>query len=221
MSESVSVRIKVCCIQSVDEARLAISNGADAIGLVSQMPSGSGFMINDQEIRSIVNATPPTFSTVLLTLEDDPSKIVQHQRATGANALQLLGTIGPEVIGELRDALPGIALTRVVSVLDSTSIDEALSFASVADALLLDSKVSHRSGGGTGMTHDWTISRRIVEESPLPVWLAGGLSPGNVAEAIQTVAPFGVDVCSGLRTNKVLDEALLTRFVKNAMVAAG
>ena len=170
---SPTVRIKVCCIQSVDEATLAISNGAHAIRLVSQMPSGSGFMIHDQDIREIVQAIPQTCSTVLLTSEDDPAKIIEHQRATRANTLQLLGPIKPERVRDLREALPIISLTKVVSVIDATAIDEALSFSKAVDALLLDSKVIHREGGGTGLTHDWSISRQIVEVSPLPVWLAG------------------------------------------------
>ncbi len=217
--ESASPRIKVCCIQSVAEAKLAVSNGAHAIGLVSQMPSGSGFMIDD--IREIVTETPPPTSTVLLISEDDPAKIIEHQRTTRANTLQLLGPILPESVRELREALPDVSLTKGVSVVDSTAIEEALSFSTVADALLLDSKVAHRQGGGTGLTHDWSVSRQIVDASPLPVWLAGRLSQDNVAEAIQTVAPFGLDVCSGLRPNRSLDITLLRRFIANATAGYG
>lgn len=210
------VRIKVCCIQSAKEAHLTVSNGAHAIGLVSQMPSGSGFMISDAAIGEIIRAAPPTVSTVLLTSEKDPAQIIEHQQATHANTLQLLGPIQPEHVQHLREALPGISLTVVISVVDSNAVEEALRFSHTADALLLDSKVNHRQGGGTGLTHDWSISRRIVDASPLPVWLAGGLSPENVVEAIRTVSPYGVDVCSSLRPNRHLDAERLKRFVKNA-----
>ena len=210
------MRIKVCCVQSVEEAKLAISNGAHAIGLVSQMPGGSRFMIDDHQIRAIVEATPATFSTVLLTSEVAPAKIIRHQRATKANTLQLLGPLEPECVRELRDDLPGISLIKVVSVVDAASVDYALRFSTAADALLLDSSVKHRDGGGTGVTHDWSISRRIVEASPLPVFLAGGLCPENVAEAVRTVAPAGIDVCSSLRPNGALDASLLRDFMANA-----
>ena len=203
------------------EAKLAVSNGAHAIGLVSQMHSGSGFMIDDDDISEIVTETPPPTSTVLLTSEDDLAKIIEHQRTTRANTLQLIGPILPESVLELREALPDVSLTRGVSVVDSTAIEEALSFSTVADALLLDSKVAHCQGGGTGLTHDWSVSHRIVDASPLPVWLAGGLSPDNVAEAIQSVAPFGLDVCSGLRPNRSLDVTLLRRFIANATAVYG
>jgi phosphoribosylanthranilate isomerase len=215
------MRIKVCCIQSIDEARLAISSGAHALGLVSKMPTGTRG-IGDNEIRTIIEAIPPTFSTVLLTPSADPMAIVRHKRATGANTLQLVGPIGSESVRELREALPGIALIKVVHVEDSTSVDAALSFSSVADVLLLDTKARVRGGealGGTGVTHDWSISRRIVEVSPLPVFLAGGLSPENVAEAIRTVSPFGVDVCSSLRPSQTLEPDRLGDFVARALGA--
>jgi len=216
------MRIKVCCIQSIDEAKLAISYGAHALGLVSKMPTGTKG-IGDDEIRGIVEAIPPTFATVLLTSSDDPMAIARHQRATRANTLQLVGPISSESVRGLRDALPGISLIKVVHVQDSTSIDAALSFSNVADALLLDTKVKVRGGealGGTGVTHDWSISRRIVEASPLPIFLAGGLTPENVAEAIRAVSPFGVDVCSSSRPNRTLEPDRLSDFVARASGAA-
>jgi len=216
------MRIKVCCIQSIDEARLAIANGAHAIGLVSEMPSGSVHAIGEAEIRKIVEATPPTFSTVLLTPHDDPSKIVRQQRDTRANTLQLVGSITPESVRELREALPGVSLLKVVHVQNESSIDFATSFFASAHALLLDTKVNRHDGealGGTGMTHDWSISRRIVSASPLPVFLAGGLSVQNVAEAVRIVSPFGVDVCSSLRPNGSLDLDRLRAFV--ALASSG
>jgi len=216
------MRIKVCCIQSIDEAKLAISNGAHALGFVSEMLSGTR-VIKDDEIRKIVEATPRTFATVLLTSEDDPNTIVRHQQATRTNTLQLVGPVSPDTVRDLRDALPGITLIKVVHVQDSSSIDAALSFSAVADVLLLDTKVKVHDGealGGTGVTHDWSISREIVEASPLPVFLAGGLAPENVAEAIRIVSPFGVDVCSGLRPNGSLEAGRIRDFVARASGAA-
>ena len=197
---------------------LAISHGAHALGFVSDTLTGAG-AIGDDEIQSIVAATPPTFSTVLLTSEEDPAAVVRHQRKTRSNTLQLVGPIRPEGLRELRDALPGIALIKVIHVEDAASIDVALSYSDVADALLLDTRVKvgdREELGGTGVIHDWSISRQIVETSRLPVFLAGGLSPENVTEGIRRVSPFGVDVCSSLRPHGHLEPDRLRDFVANA-----
>ncbi len=108
---------------------------------------------------------------------------------------------------------------QVVHVLDETSIPEALAYAEVADALLLDSgnpNLTVKVLGGTGQTHDWALSRKIVEQSPIPVFLAGGLNPENVARAIETVTPFGLDLCSGVRTAGNLDPWKLEAFFRAA-----
>ena len=216
------MRIKVCCIQSVEEAQLAIQHGAHALGLVAEMPTGTG-VIGDEEIRRIADSIPPTYSSVLLTSRTNPDAIVEHQRATGANTLQLVGAINPRDVRKIRGALPGISLVKVIHVQDSNSVELAVGYLDVADALLLDTKIKTREGealGGTGMTHDWSISRRIVEASTRPVFLAGGLSPENVAAAIRAVRPFGVDVCSSLRPNGTLDPIRLREFISRSSVAA-
>lgn len=209
------MRIKVCCIQSEHEAWLAIRGGAHALGLVSEMPSGPR-MISDSLIRRIVESVPPTYLTVLLSARTEPAGIVEHQRATRANALQLVGQTSPAALGVVRAELPGVALFKVVHVEDESSIELALSFSDVADALLLDTGSPNASVpelGGTGRTHDWRISREIVRSCPKPVFLAGGLDARNVEEAIRKVEPFGVDVCSGLRPGGALDESRLRDFV--------
>ena len=216
------MRIKVCCIQWIEEARLAIRAGVDALGFVSEMPGGIRG-IGNQKIRRIVRTAPPTCSTVLLTSRRDPVAIVGHQKATGANTLQLVGAVEPESVLRIRDALPGISLIKVIHVVDSRAIEAATRFFEAADALMLESKVELQDGvalGGTGVTHDWVVSRQIVEASPLPVLLAGGLSPANVFDAIRAVEPFGVDVCSGLRPNGVLDPVRLRKFVSRTTGAA-
>jgi phosphoribosylanthranilate isomerase len=104
---------------------------------------------------------------------------------------------------------------QVVHVLDEESVEEALRVAPEVDALLLDSgnqRLAVKLLGGTGRTHDWTLSRRVVEQSPRPVFLAGGLTPENVREAVERVGPFGLDVCSGVRTAGRLDERKLAAF---------
>lgn len=207
-------RVKVCCIASVEEARLAIHCGASALGLVSAMPSGPG-VIPETRIAEIAAVVPPPIGTFLLTSRTEGEAIVEQQRRCRANTLQLCDRLAPGAHAALRAALPGVALVQVVHVAGPASVDEALAVAPAVDALLLDSGDPTRPVkelGGTGRTHDWASSARIVEGSPVPVFLAGGLDAENVARAIRTVRPFGVDLCTGVRSGGALDETKLHRF---------
>jgi phosphoribosylanthranilate isomerase len=209
-------RVKICCISSLEEARLAISFGANALGLVSAMPSGPG-VISDDTIMQVAAATPPGVSSVLLTAEQDPAAIIAQQRLLRPRGIQLVDYVSPSAFAELRAALPGIVLMQVIHVTGPQSLDEALAAAGYADALLLDSgnaSLPVKELGGTGRTHNWDISRAICESAAVPVFLAGGLNPGNVAAAIRQVRPYGVDVCSGLRTEGRLDRSKLGAFMQ-------
>lgn len=209
------IRVKVCCIASAEEARTAIRLGASALGLVSEMPSGPG-PIEDAEIAAIARSVPPGVATFLLTARTEADAIVEQQRAARVNTLQLVDRVPVPVLWELRQRLPGVALVQVVHVVDRGALEEAEAVAPHVDAILLDSgnpTAEVRELGGTGRTHDWEISREIVEASTRPVYLAGGLGPGNVADAIERVRPFGIDLCSGIRSEGRLDEDALGRFM--------
>jgi len=210
-------RIKICCISSIEEARLAIQYGADAIGLVGPMPSGPG-PIEVELIREIAESLPPAISSFLLTSECSAEGILDISKKTNTHVLQMVDAVEDEdVYALLRQSLPQVKLVQVIHVVGQESLDSAMRIAPQVDALLLDSgnpKLAVKELGGTGRVHDWTLSRAIVEQCGKPVFLAGGLNPGNVREAIEKVNPFGVDVCSGLRIGEKLDEGLLERFVR-------
>jgi phosphoribosylanthranilate isomerase len=208
-------RVKICCIGSLEEARLAFEYGAAAVGLVSAMPSGPG-VISEELIAEIAASVPPPIATFLLTCKEEAAAIIAQQRRCRVNTIQLCDRVAPDVYDELREALPGISLVQVVHVRDRRSFDEAMSASKKVDALLLDSgnqSLEVKELGGTGRTHDWAISRSIVEAAQVPVFLAGGLNSKNVAEAVERVRPFGVDVCSGVRTDGKLDEEKLRDFI--------
>lgn len=208
------VRLKVCCIADRSEAALAIAHGADALGLVSAMPSGPG-VIADAAIADLVAQVPPPVATFLLTARTDADAIVAQARASGAGTLQLVDHVPHRALAAVRAALPGVRLVQVIHVLDATSVREALDAAPHVHALLLDSgnpRLAVKELGGTGRTHDWSLSRAIVDASPAPVFLAGGLRADNVRDAVAAVRPFGVDVCSGVRTDGRLDPAKLVAF---------
>src|SRR5262245_10590791 len=180
------VRVKICCINSLDEARLAIECGASALGLVSAMPSGPG-VISEELIHQIAPKVPPPIGTFLLTCQQDAAAIIAQQRRCGTNTLQLCDSIAIDAYSRLREALPGISLVQVIHVMGESSIREAVEVAPHVDAILLDSgnpSLAVKELGGTGRQHDWAVSRRIVESVGVPVFLAGGLRPENVAEAI-------------------------------------
>lgn len=208
-------RIKICCISSRAEALMAISYGASAIGLVGHMPSGPG-VIEDKLIHSISQTIPPPIATFLLTSETQAKDIIRHHQRTQTNTIQLVDEVTEKTYAEIRKALPVVKLVQVIHVIDEFSIEKALIASEFADALLLDSgnpKLKIKTLGGTGKIHDWKLSRKIVEQSRVPVFLAGGLNPGNTRQAVETVQPFGVDVCSGVRTNGKLDERKLEEFM--------
>lgn len=209
-------QVKVCCIASVAEAELAVRHGAAAIGLVSAMPSGPG-PIDETEIAAITPHVPSEVMTLLLTALTDPAAIIDQQRRCGVTGIQLVDRLESAARRELRRVLPTIQLVQVVHVLGQESIDEALSVASEVDALLLDSgrpDASVKELGGTGRVHDWAVSRAICDAAPVPVFLAGGLNPENVGEAIAAVQPYAVDLCTGIRVDGRLDEARLLAFMR-------
>jgi phosphoribosylanthranilate isomerase len=196
---------------SVAEMRLAVRYGAAAVGLVSAMPSGPG-VIADELIQEIAALVPPGVASFLLTCKTDVAEIVEQR----ANTLQLCDRLEQGTHRALKAALPGIALVQVIHVRSEESVAEALAIAPEVDALLLDSgnqQLAVKELGGTGRTHDWQLSRRIVEQAGKPVFLAGGLRLENVRAAIAEVRPFGLDLCTGVRTaDGRLDERKLAAF---------
>jgi phosphoribosylanthranilate isomerase len=210
-------RLKVCCIGSVAEAELAIRCGAAGLGLVSSMPSGPG-VISEEEIAEIAGRVPPCVATFLLTSAQDVEAIVDQQKRCGVDTIQLCDELRASEVGQLRRRLPGVRIVPVIHVVDATAIERAQELASVATALLLDSGNPNKAVkelGGTGRAHDWSISRRIRDAAGVPVFLAGGLHPENVADAIAAVNPYGVDVCSGVREQGMLSADRLGAFVKS------
>jgi len=207
-------RVKICCIASADEAWMAIRAGASALGLVSAMPSGPG-VITEDAIAHIASGVPPAVSTFLLTSLQDAAAIAEQQRRLRTTTVQICDRIERGSPRDLRRALPGIGLVQVVHVTGPESLEEAVARVPSVDALLLDSgnqSLAVKELGGTGRRHDWRISRQIRDAVPVPVFLAGGLRPENVAEAITEVEPFGLDLCSSVRTDGELDPRKLDLF---------
>ncbi len=208
------VQVKICCISSIKEAELAIKYGASAIGLVSEMPGGPG-VISEDLIGEIASSVPPEINTFLLTSKTNADLIIEQHRKCITTTLQIVDKVNMTVLIKLRKELPAIRLVQVIHVTGEESISEAINVSSFVDMILLDSgnqKLKVKELGGTGRTHDWSISRKIRDAVSVPVYLAGGINANNVLDAVREVVPFGIDLCSGVRENGKLNEKLLEEF---------
>jgi phosphoribosylanthranilate isomerase len=207
-------RVKICCISSIEEAKLAVEYGASALGLVGHMPSGPG-VIGNELIYQIAKAVPPPISTFLLTSETKPQNIIKHYKRVNTTTIQIVDELERQEYQLLRDELPNVKLVQVIHVIDENSVKEAIEVSKYVDAILLDSgnpNLPIKELGGTGRTHNWELSREIRKAIPIPLFLAGGLNKNNVRQAIETVQPFGLDLCSSVRTEGQLDRQKLKDF---------
>ena len=193
---------------------MAIGFGASALGLVAKMPSGPG-VISDELILTIAATVPPPIATFMLTSETSAQQIIEHHKRTLTNTIQIVDELKEGTYEQIKKALPAIKIVQVIHVIGEETIDEAVKISHFVDAILLDSgnpNLRIKVLGGTGRVHNWEISRKIVEQSKVPVFLAGGLNPENVRQAIEQVQPFGIDIYSGVRTNRQLDPQKLEKF---------
>jgi len=210
------VKVKICCISSIEEARLAVAYGAAAIGLVGRMPSGPG-IITDELIHAIAKTVPPPIQTFLLTSETTTDNIIEHHKKVNTTTIQIVDALSGREYHKIREAIPNVQLVQVIHVLDEGSIKEAIEISEFVDAILLDSgnpNLPTKVLGGTGKTHNWDLSKKIREEISLPVFLAGGINKDNIKKAIEHVQPYGIDLCSSVRTNGQLDERKLEELFK-------
>lgn len=213
MKATIYPRLKICCISSIAEAQLAIKYGASALGLVGRMPSGPG-VISDELIAEIVSTIPPPIASFLLTSETDASKIVEHHKKVNTNTIQIVDKLTTGTYTDIRKELPAVKLVQVIHVINEDSITEALEISKFVDAILLDSgnpNLEVKELGGTGRVHNWELSRKIRQELDIPIFLAGGIGHYNIVQAIQAVEPFGIDLCSSIRTNGKIDEVKLKK----------
>jgi phosphoribosylanthranilate isomerase len=209
-----NIKVKICCISSTDEAKLAIQYGAAALGLVGKMPSGPG-IIDDELIQRIAKTVPPPISTFLLTSETRAEDIIGHYKKTHTSTIQIVDALSNRQYDIIRKELPNVKLVQVIHVINEQSVDEAIEISTHVDAILLDSgnpNLATKELGGTGRVHNWDLSKRIKESIDIPIFLAGGINKDNVRAAIDHIQPFGIDLCSSVRTNGKLDEKKLEAF---------
>jgi phosphoribosylanthranilate isomerase len=211
--------LKICGIQTPAEADAAISAGATALGVLLGLTHVAEDQVTEDAARDIIRAIDSRAETVLVTHLLDQGRIAALAAAIGARAIQVHDDLPPEGMRRLRALAPRRRLIKAIHVTGPEALGKVAAYAGLADALLLDSRTADRLGG-TGRTHDWSLSRAIVRASPVPVYLAGGLRPGNVRAAIEAVRPAGVDVNSGVEDlTGAKDPVAMRDFLRAARVA--
>jgi phosphoribosylanthranilate isomerase len=188
--------VQIYEVQTPEEAAALARLGVDHVGVLV----GDGVFPRElpvEQAKAIFAATPPGTKRVALSLSAELAEVARVARETQPDIIQIQAA--PEdfsvaVTRALKAQFPEILVMRAIPIIDETSIETARSYLGVADFLLLDSyNPGSRQFGALGRTHDWSLSRRIVDGVSIPAILAGGLGPDNVAEAIAAVRPAGVD----------------------------
>ena len=206
-----ATRVKICGVTTPEDRDAVVASGADAVGVISGVAVDTPREVDEKAAAGLVAGVPPLVTSVLVTMPASVQAAVRRVDAVGPDVVQVHAGLEPAEVGALGRRVDA----AVVAAVDAEGQD-ARAFAAVADALLVDS-VDAAGGGGTGQTHDWERTRELVAALDVPVILAGGLTPENVADAVETVRPFGVDVASGVESaGGAKDHDAVERFVARA-----
>jgi phosphoribosylanthranilate isomerase len=212
------VRVKICGVTSTAEAQLAERHGAHAIGVLVGRVHVAPDFVEPAVANLISRSLPPFIAGVLVTHLDEPDAVIRLVDAVAFPVLQLHSDLNASMLRELRTRLSPRKIIGKVSVEGEAAVERAKEIERYVDAIVLDTRDRATDRvGGTGMVHDWSISARIAATSKVPIILAGGLTPENVAQAIKAVKPWGVDVNSGVETSDGRkDEGRIRRFIAAA-----
>ncbi|WP_254536280.1 phosphoribosylanthranilate isomerase [Halomarina litorea] len=204
------VRVKLCGVTTDADRDAAVEAGADAIGVVCGVPIDTPREVTPARARALVADAPPFVTTTLVTMPDDVTEGVELVERVRPDAVQVHAAST-----DLVAALASDIDAKVVAAVDLA--DDVAAYAEVADAVLVDS-TDESGAGGTGETHDWERTRVVADRIDVPLILAGGLTPENVAEAVGTVRPYAADVSSGIEGDEPgrKDHATMRAFVEAA-----
>ncbi|MDF9744257.1 phosphoribosylanthranilate isomerase [Natrinema salsiterrestre] len=186
-------RVKVCGLTTEADLEAAVDAGADAVGVICDVPVDTPREVSVDRAATLAAATPPFVTSVLVTMPASPEEAIELIEAVEPDAIQIHGGIRPGDLAYLRAKLD----VDVLLAVDADDPSVAETYDDVVDALLVDTP-GEDGGGGTGETHDWDLTRTATADLESPLILAGGLTPENVGDAVRTVEPFAVDVASGV-----------------------
>ncbi|KKB07885.1 phosphoribosylanthranilate isomerase [Devosia chinhatensis] len=210
------VIIKICGIKSYDLLDVAIAAGADMVGFMHFQRSPRHVSIED--LAGLISAARGQVQSCVVLVNPDNS-CVAEVAALGPDWIQLHGPESPHRVEAIR-AEAGVEIMKAMPIGSAEDVAHVAAFAEVADRILLDAKPPKGADrpGGLGESFDWSLLEAL--DPSLPFMLSGGLTPDNVAQAIRTVKPFGVDVSSGVETAPgVKDKRLIEAFIRNARSA--
>jgi phosphoribosylanthranilate isomerase len=218
--EQVNDIVQIAGIRSLDEARLLVDAAVDWLGFPLRLELHREDL-PEVEVSKVIASLGLGDRAVLITYLADAPAIARLAAMLGCRRVQLHGDIAPGEVRRLKKSGPGLCLIKAL-VVRPGNLDELIRMAgdygSLVDAFITDTWDSQTGArGATGKTHDWQASRRIVEATPKPVILAGGLTPSNVGRAIMQVRPAGVDSHTGVEApDGMKDPSLVRAFVEEA-----
>jgi len=212
------VHVKICGVRRPEDARLAAHLGADAVGVLVGQSHPSGDFIAPSSAAAILRELPKQVIGVLVSHLEDPGALLELIDLIQPGALQVHSAMPPEAVQQIRRTKPDLLLSKAVHGNAGNPLEMIQRYGQVVDGFVADScNPATGQVGGTGLTHDWTISADLVRKALVPLWLAGGLTPSNVAAAIAQVQPWGVDVNSGVKgPDGFKCPQLLAAFIKAA-----
>ena len=212
------VKVKICANKSIEDAKMSIEAGCDIIGILVGQEHSSNDFVDKEMAREIANYAKDKCSVSLVTHLTNADEIIELTKFIGNDTIQLHSDINEEEVEKIVKELPGIKLVRLIHISTDGEICTDYKKMKYADYYLLDSfNLKTNQVGGTGLTHDWNKSGELIKELDKPTFLAGGLNPDNVKEAIRLANPYGVDVNSGCKNSEGRkDKDKVRRFVENA-----
>jgi len=209
------VRVKICGLTREEDLAIAVAAGADAVGFIVGVPS-SPRNISLEKAKKLIRRVPIFVKSVLVMVPTSVDALLNTYEKLSPDAIQIHGENLPEA-SLLRERLPSTPLIRAIHANPVNALEVASAASKSFDAILLDSS-AHGKYGGTGVVHDWELSKRVNQAIlPKPLILAGGLSPENVKDAIRAVQPYAVDVCTSVESRPgIKDPRKVLAFIENA-----
>ncbi len=211
------MKVKICGIRNSTELAMSLNAGADAVGFITDVPVDSPRKITLPEASTLISKVPVFVTSVLVIMPENAEQAIGMIQAARPMAVQIHNTLSPRELKKIKGM--NVKLIQTIPVPQNaeneTLMTQIREIEGIADAVLLDTSLGGKAGG-TGTTHNWDISSRVVLDAGMPVILAGGLNPDNVSYAVQSVHPYAVDTASGVETDGRKDEKKVMDFIKNA-----
>ena len=212
------IKVKICANKSIEDAKMSIDAGADIIGILVGQEHTSNDFVDKYTAKKIADFAKGKCDISLVTHLTNADEIIELTKFIGNNVIQLHSDIEEIEVEKIKKEFPNVKLVRLIHVSAEGKICTDYKKIKYADYYLLDSfNLKTNQVGGTGLIHDWNKSGELIRILDKPTFLAGGLNPNNVADAIKQANPYGVDVNSGCKNdNGIKDKEKVKLFIKNA-----